>query len=284
MLNAGRLYHYTNYNALEFILPSQKTLAEKGIFNKNTEFRFTRYDCLNDSDEGQILIDFLEKQRERVCRKLDKVMGTDFSTEKYDRAIDSIKEKWALYEKEYNKCFTFCASKLRDASVFWLSPYANEERGGGICLSFDSYYIDKELEDFKGECFLKKESLTQSFVEYVDPFAPKRGFIMSERFLDYLVSLLNGDVIAPDRYVIKYAGWKAEEEFRWIYRPSEQSIQYDSDEKKTPRARLYFNNVIDEVILGPSFKEDDIKRVKDELNERGHERIKVSLSKVKLRK
>lgn len=54
--------------------------------------------------------------------------------------------------------------------------------------------------------------------------------------------------------------------------------------KKTPRARLYFNNVIDEVILGPSFKEDDIKRVKDELNERGHERIKVSLSKVKLRK
>lgn len=107
---------------------------------------------------------------------------------------------------------------------------------------------------------------------------------MSERFLDYLVSLLNGDVIAPDRYVIKYAGWKAEEEFRWIYRPSEQSIQYDSDEKKTPRARLYFNNVIDEVILGPSFKEDDIKRVKDELNERGHERIKVSLSKVKLRK
>lgn len=284
MLNVGHLYHYTSYNALKFILPGRSALAQKGIVNKDTEFRFTRYDYLNDCNEGKILYEYLAMQKENICNQLKKVMGDNFSVEKYDEYIENSKSFDSFVKKKYNECFAFCASRLRDSSQFWLSPYANQENGGGICLCINGNDIDKQIECLMVECVKNNEFLYQSYVDYLDPYGRNDGETVSSEILEKLKFIIENQFIINDNFCVKYAGWKSEEEFRWLYRPSSQSIQYDNDGKQTARARLYFNCVIDEIILGPSFEERDVGRIEKELNNRGYGQIKISLSKVKIRR
>jgi hypothetical protein len=173
---------------------------------------------------------------------------------------------------------------LRDSSQFWLSPYANEKNGGGICLCFDSYRIGKEIEDYIVKCLEQNEFLYQSIVDYVDPYEINSRDAISDENLNKLEYAINNQAVITDNFCVKYAGWKSEQEFRWLYRPNAQSIQYDNDDKQTPRARLYFNCITDEIILGPSFKKSDINYVQKELESRGYGQIKISLSKVQLRR
>lgn len=280
----GHLYHYTNYNALRYILPGRSVLAKRGIKNKDTEFRFTRYDFLNDCNEGEILYEYLEKQRENICKRLKEKMGKDFSIQKFDEYVENSKSFDSFFKKRYSKCFAFCASRLRDSSQFWLSPYANEKNGGGICLCFDSYRVGKEIEDYMIEFVKQNEFFHQSIVDYVDPYEKKYKDAVPDEILERLEFIIRNQFIINDNFCVKYAGWKTEQEFRWLYWPGSQSIQYDNDDKQTPRARLYFNCITDEIILGPSFKESDVNNVQKELESRGYGQIKISLSKVQLRR
>ncbi len=280
----GYLYHYTNYDALKYILPGRSILGKKGIKNKDTEFRFTRYDFLNDCNEGEILYEYLKKQRENICKRLKEKMGNDFSEQQFDEYVESSKLFDSFIEEKYSKCFAFCVSRLRDSSQFWLSPYANEKNGGGICLCFDSYRIGKEIEDYIVKCVEQNEFLYQSIVDYVDPYEINSRDAISDENLNKLEYAIKNQAVITDNFCVKYAGWKSEQEFRWLYRPNAQSIQYDNDDKQTPRARLYFNCITDEIILGPSFKKSDINYVQKELESRGYGQIKISLSKVQLRR
>ena len=291
MLNAGRLYHYTTLGALKFILPGRAALRAKGIEGKDTEFRFTQSNFLNDYEEGSIFISFLKERKKEIAQVLEKNYAIQDAIQKLEHYIHLCEEHKQHFENNRSDCFVFCASSLRDSSQFWLSPYAKSYNDDGteldrdrkgICLSFDSYYVDRGLEDYMVTFDFPNERIDKRFVVYVNPYAKSLEKSVNNTFFELIKEEIKMNFNFTSRFTIKYAGWESEQEFRWMYWPKEEKIQYDSDAKHTPRTRLYLCGVIDEVILGPGFSQQDVDMVKNDLMSRGYGAISVELSKVKL--
>lgn len=290
MLCAGRLYHYTTLGALKFILPGRSALRQKGIDNKDTEFRFTQWNYLNDKEEGNIFIEFLRRRKKEIASKLEKDYCLCDALQKIDRYIELCENQKNQIEDRFSECFIFCGSFLRDSSQFWLSPYAKsfnddgselDKEKRGVCLSFDPYYIDRDFDEYRGYPNILEEKIDQNVIFYIDPYARKIDNCVDENFFEKIKNEIEGGYNFTSRFAFKYAGWKSEQEFRWMLWPRKDRIQYDSNAQKTPRARLYMCGVIDEIILGPGFGEEDIEYVQKDLMSRGYG-IPVVLSKVKL--
>lgn len=290
MLCANRLYHYTTLGALKFILPGRSALRQKGIVDKDTEFRFTQWNYLNDKEEGSIFIDFLRCRKKEIARKLESDFCMRDALQKLDHYIELCEDRKGQIENRYSECFIFCGSFLRDSSQFWLSPYAKsfnddgtelDKEKRGICLSFDPYYIDRDFDEYRGYPNILEEKIDQSAIVYIDPYSPKIDNCVDENFFEKIKSEIEGGYNFTSRFAFKYAGWKSEQEFRWMLWPRKDRIQCDSYKPNTPRARLYMCGVIDEIILGPGFGEEDIEYVQKDLMSRGYGML-VTLSKVKL--
>ena len=290
MLCAKRLYHYTTLNTLKFILPGRAALKEKGIENKDTEFRFTQWNFLNDKEEGNIFVEFLRLRKKEIARKLERDFCMHDALQKLNHYIGICENQKSQIENRYSECFIFCGSFLRDSSQFWQSPYAKsfnddgtelDKEKRGICLSFDPYYVDRDFEEYREYPNILEEMIDQDRISYIDPYARKIDNCVEENFFEEIKSEIENGCNHANRFAFKYAGWKSEQEFRWMLWPRKDRIQYDSSSPKIPRARLYMSGVIDEIILGPGFDDDDVDLVSKDLKSRGYGML-VTLSKVKL--
>ena len=234
--NVPKLAYYTSWETLSYMLPTDD--SEKDIENVG-KFSVMHYSYMNDPMEGNVINDFLEIH-------------------------DDSERKEYLDPYVFVKCFT----KSIDYLPMW-KMYGNNAEG--CCIVIDWNKIKeinkgKHIELYK-VCYLTKQRNSYKFIKADnnnDKSLDGLGEILNKLKTD-IQSLkeqqekwnLTGLMLGKLAYLFKDSSYSYEEEARILYTLNKQNSRIEKTNQSPPKLYVHtdYRIAIDEVILGPKFKE-----------------------------
>lgn len=278
------LYHYTTLDVLQDIFNDPK--------GKFIELRLKDYHFLNDEDEGNWLVRFMDECRNKIVAKFDE-------NEKFvcNKAIKDFVE-YGCYrmcrDEQEDKHYSFSMSELEDSMLFWRQDYA-KNKGIALCT---------EKKDFEKKSKQKVEQVRYLDVDTVKDILPFFANAIredSEYIRNRSDLRKNGsDMLEGERSLentdflrIKNGTWRQEKEWRIIITEKRgfSKVSANKNEKKKlakksnviidenfiPRYRLKMRNPFSRIILGPSISGCYVDSVQKWFDRKGYE-ITVSKS------
>lgn len=280
------LYHYTDCNGLE------------GILDKDgLKFWFSRSDCLNDTSE----LKYIEKLYKDACFEL---CNNGISKEFYNliKDLKPKREKMLLDLSSNNlssckKLETYiCSFSLKEDSLDMWRYYSNGSKGcslkidGRICNELTKeqrlkQYIDKRkiIYDKKEQMAILKECIETGHKAY--EYCKTKENIQS-------VLVLIQQVLNTYQYIFKNECFSSENEFRFIFNyPKNVEIDYlpevkirHSHDVDVPYIELYFNDFLEEVMISPLVKDENVvERTLDFVRSRGFNNKIIKQSELPVR-